>query len=84
MILLFLDYNLDTNTHEASVAAILPHPGLHLFVSVQSPIAIEHEQTTKHDHFDPLEFHGHWDDVGTAIFSHTGYTGKSIVPQRND
>ncbi|XP_044727248.1 carbonic anhydrase 2 isoform X2 [Chrysoperla carnea] len=70
------DYNLDTNRHEASVAGILPHPGLHLFVSVQSPIAIEHERSRKHDHFDPLEFHGHWDNVGTATFTNTGTTAQ--------
>lgn len=42
---------------------------------VQSPIEINHEDSSAYDHFEPLEFHGHWDVKGSATFTNTGYTG---------
>ncbi|XP_030747542.1 uncharacterized protein LOC115876014 isoform X1 [Sitophilus oryzae] len=44
---------------------------LHKF---QSPIELSHEESITHDHFDPLEFHGHWDNDGVATFTNTGKT----------
>ncbi|XP_017772110.1 PREDICTED: carbonic anhydrase 2 [Nicrophorus vespilloides] len=42
--------------------------------SVQSPIELKHEESNAYDHFEPLEFHGHWDNEGTATFTNNGYT----------
>lgn len=42
--------------------------------SVQSPIELKHEESNEYDHFDPLEFHGHWDNEGMATFTNNGYT----------
>lgn len=47
--------------------------------SVQSPIELKHENSNEYDHFDPLEFHGHWDNEGTATFTNNGYTGNSTT-----
>lgn len=44
---------------------------LHKF---QSPIQLNHEESIHHDHFEPLEFHGHWDDEGDATFANNGFT----------
>ncbi|GJQ69590.1 hypothetical protein Trydic_g6684, partial [Trypoxylus dichotomus] len=41
---------------------------------VQSPIALKHEDSNAYDNFDPLEFHGHWDDEGEASITNNGYT----------
>lgn len=46
---------------------------LHKF---QSPIELSHDESISHDHFDPLEFHGHWDKAGEATFENTGKTGE--------
>lgn len=47
---------------------------LHKF---QSPIELNHEDSIHHDHFDPLEFHGHWDDEeGEGVFNNNGFTGE--------
>ncbi|XP_065169340.1 carbonic anhydrase 2 isoform X2 [Atheta coriaria] len=42
--------------------------------SVQSPIELKHEDSNEYDHFDPLEFHGHWDDEGKAKIDNNGFT----------
>lgn len=44
--------------------------------SVQSPIELKHDESNEYDHFDPLEFHGHWDEAGEATFNNNGYTGR--------
>lgn len=44
--------------------------------SVQSPIELKHEDSNEYDHFDPLEFHGHWDDEGKAKIDNNGFTGN--------
>ncbi|XP_018569036.1 carbonic anhydrase 2 isoform X2 [Anoplophora glabripennis] len=44
---------------------------LHKF---QSPIQLNHDESIHHDHFEPLEFHGHWDDEGEATFTNNGFT----------
>lgn len=44
--------------------------------SVQSPIELKHDESNEYDHFDPLEFHGHWDKAGEAVFNNNGYTGN--------
>ncbi|GLV42112.1 Carbonic anhydrase 3 [Carabus blaptoides fortunei] len=41
---------------------------------VQSPIKLNHEDSNEYDHFEPLEFHGHWDNEGSATFTNNGYT----------
>lgn len=43
----------------------------------QSPIEFKHDETVYHIHFDPLEFHGHWDLGGIATIKNTGHTGKA-------
>lgn len=40
----------------------------------QSPIQVKRDESIHHDHFEPLEFHGHWDNVGEATFENTGKT----------
>jgi len=55
--------------HEAHV--LVEEWRLHKF---QSPIELRHEESISHDHFEPLEFHGHWDKVGEASFTNTGKT----------
>lgn len=45
---------------------------------VQSPIELKHEDTIPHEHFEPLEFHGHWDEGGEASFTNNGFTGKQF------
>ncbi|CAH0559002.1 unnamed protein product [Brassicogethes aeneus] len=40
----------------------------------QSPIELNHDDTIHHDHFEPLEFHGHWDEGGEATFTNNGFT----------
>lgn len=47
---------------------------------VQSPIELKHEDSNEYDHFEPLEFHGHWDVKGSATFTNTGYTGMIHTP----
>jgi len=42
--------------------------------SVQSPIHLKHDESNEYDHFEPLEFHGHWDKEGSATFTNNGYT----------
>jgi hypothetical protein len=42
---------------------------------VQSPILLKHDETNHYDHFEPLEFHGHWDQGGEATLSNNGFTG---------
>ncbi|CAH1186924.1 unnamed protein product [Phyllotreta striolata] len=44
---------------------------LHKF---QSPIELTHDDSIDHDHFEPLEFHGHWDEGGDATFTNNGFT----------
>lgn len=39
---------------------------------VQSPIAISLRSTDHTDELSPLEYHGHWDAVGTANVINTG------------
>ncbi|CAH1972883.1 unnamed protein product [Acanthoscelides obtectus] len=41
---------------------------------VQSPIELNHDDSIHHDHFEPLEFHGHWDTHGIAAFTNNGFT----------
>lgn len=41
---------------------------------VQSPISLTHDKSNEYDHFEPLEFHGHWDQGGQAVFNNNGYT----------
>ncbi|XP_023014834.1 carbonic anhydrase 3 [Leptinotarsa decemlineata] len=41
---------------------------------VQSPIELQHDESIHHDHFEPLEFHGHWDVGGDATFTNNGFT----------
>lgn len=41
---------------------------------VQSPIELTHDETNEYDHFEPLEYHGHWDQGGKALFTNNGYT----------
>ncbi|KAJ8967844.1 hypothetical protein NQ317_005515 [Molorchus minor] len=41
---------------------------------IQSPIELKHDDTVEHDHFEPLEFHGHWDEAGEATFTNNGHT----------
>lgn len=45
---------------------------LHKF---QSPIELTHDESIHHDHFEPLEFHGHWDEGGDTTFTNNGFTG---------
>lgn len=46
--------------------------------STQSPIILKHDESNEYDLFDPLEFFGHWDNEGSAIFTNNGYTGQLI------
>ncbi|CAH1126035.1 unnamed protein product [Ceutorhynchus assimilis] len=55
--------------HEAHV--LVAEWRLHKF---QSPIELKHEESISHDHFEPLDFHGHWDKLGEATFENTGKT----------
>lgn len=55
--------------HEAHV--LVAEWRLHKF---QSPIELKHEESISHDHFEPLEFHGHWEKRGEATFTNTGKT----------
>ncbi|VEN43313.1 unnamed protein product [Callosobruchus maculatus] len=41
---------------------------------VQSPIELNHDDSISHDHFEPLQFHGHWDTHGIANFTNNGFT----------
>jgi carbonic anhydrase len=36
---------------------------------------LKHDETNHYDHFEPLEFHGHWDQGGEATLSNNGFTG---------
>lgn len=45
---------------------------------MQSPIHLKHDESNEYDHFEQLEFHGHWDNEGTATFTNNGYTGKYL------
>lgn len=47
--------------------------------SVQSPIELKHDESNEYDHFEPLEFHGHWDKAGEATFNNNGYTGMYFL-----
>lgn len=55
--------------HEAHV--LVEQWRLHKF---QSPIEFGHDESIHHDHFEPLEFHGHWEKDGEATFTNTGKT----------
>jgi len=55
--------------HEAHV--LVAEWRLHKF---QSPIELSHDESINHDHFEPLEFHGHWDKAGEATFENNGKT----------
>ncbi|XP_060524873.1 carbonic anhydrase 2-like [Cylas formicarius] len=55
--------------HEAHV--LVAEWRLHKF---QSPIELKHDDSIHHDHFEPLEFHGHWDKGGKAFLKNTGKT----------
>lgn len=50
--------------------------------SVQSPIELKHEDSNEYDHFEPLEFHGHWNDEGIASFTNNGYTATLTFKDR--
>ncbi|XP_018334982.1 carbonic anhydrase 2 [Agrilus planipennis] len=41
---------------------------------VQSPIELKHEESNECDHFEPLEFHGHWDVAGSGNLFNNGFT----------
>lgn len=52
--------------------------------SVQSPIELKHEDSNEYDHFEPLEFHGHWDQEGDATFTNNGYTATLTFQNRSE
>ena len=69
---------------ETSYITLLPDPDAVITVeewrlhSVQSPIALKHEESNEYDHFEPLEFHGHWDNDGEASIKNNGFTGMYV------
>ncbi|XP_071051534.1 carbonic anhydrase 1-like isoform X2 [Onthophagus taurus] len=49
---------------------------------VQSPIELKHDETNEYDDFDPLLFHGHWDNEGEAMIVNNGYTATITFQNR--
>lgn len=49
---------------------------------VQSPIAITIRTIDHKDDFLPLEYHGHWDPVGTAMVQNTGTSAMVTFNKR--
>ncbi|KAK9882176.1 hypothetical protein WA026_019690 [Henosepilachna vigintioctopunctata] len=73
---------------EEVVAPIVDEEDAHIIVpewrlqKVQSPIKLTHDESNEYDHFEPLEFHGHWDKGGKATFKNNGYTATLRFQER--
>jgi len=59
------------DVEEAEAPITVPEWRLH---KVQSPIVLKHDESNEYDHFEPLEYHGHWAKEGEATLSNNGFT----------